>query len=99
MEKNVKNSRKNAKALEIKVLNTDLFSTPSQSSLDVLINCLKVWNSPSLQTFHMSQGGNSIELLVSRHNFYVTLMDIYAERKQITLVYDWKTELETVIAP
>ena len=42
MEKYVKNSWKNAKALEIKVLNTDLFSTPSQSSLDVFINCLKV---------------------------------------------------------
>ena len=41
-EKYVKNSRQNAKALEIKVLNTVLFSTPSQSSLDVFINCLTV---------------------------------------------------------
>jgi len=42
MEKYVKNSRQNAKVLEIKVLNTVLFSTPSQSSLDVFINCLTV---------------------------------------------------------
>jgi len=42
MEKYVKNSQQKAKMLEIKVLYIDLFSTPSQSSLDVFINCLKV---------------------------------------------------------
>jgi len=42
MEKYIKNSRRNAKVLDIKVLNNGLFSTPSQSSRDVFINCLKV---------------------------------------------------------